>query len=137
MNPATAALLADALLALHVGVVLFVVGLLALVLVGGARGWAWVRCFYLRLIHVLLMVFVTGQAWLGRLCPLTLWEQDLRRIAGEASYEESFIAHGLSRLLYWEAPWWVFVATYTGFAMLVLLAWRWVAPQRKPAGRSS
>ena len=106
-------------------------------LVGGARGWAWVRCFYLRLIHVLLMVFVTGQAWLGRLCPLTLWEQDLRRIAGEASYEESFIAHGLSRLLYWEAPWWVFVATYTGFAMLVLLAWRWVAPQRKPAGRSS
>ena len=85
MNPATAALLADALLALHVGVVLFVVGLLALVLVGGARGWAWVRCFYLRLIHVLLMVFVTGQAWLGRLCPLTLWEQDLRRIAGEAS----------------------------------------------------
>ena len=136
MNPALAAPLADALLALHVGVVLFVVGLLALVLVGGARGWAWVRCFYLRLIHVLLMVFVTGQAWLGRLCPLTLWEQDLRRIAGEASYEESFIAHGLSRLLYWEAPWWVFVATYTGFAMLVLLAWRWVAPQRKPAGRS-
>ena len=137
MNPATAALLADALLALHVGVVLFVVGLLALVLVGGARTWAWVRCFHLRLIHVLLMVFVAGQAWLGRLCPLTLWEQDLRRIAGEASYEESFIAHGLSRLLYWEAPWWVFVATYTGFAMLVLLAWRWVAPQRKPAGRSS
>jgi len=136
MNPATAALLADALIALHVGVVLFVVGLLALVLVGGARGWAWVRCFYLRLIHVLLMVFVAGQAWLGRLCPLTLSEQDLRRIAGETSYQESFIAHGLSRLLYWEAPWWVFVATYTGFAMLVLLAWRWVAPQRKPAGRS-
>ncbi len=135
MNPTTAALLADALLALHVGVVLFVVGLLPLVLVGGARGWGWVRHFRLRLSHVLLMVFIAGQAWLGQLCPLTVWEQDLRRIAGETSHQASFIEHGLSHLLYWQAPWWVFVAAYTGFAALVLLAWRWVAPQRKQAGR--
>ena len=135
MNPTTAALLADALLALHVGVVLFVVGLLPLVLVGGARGWGWVRHFHLRLSHVLLMVFIAGQAWLGQLCPLTVWEQDLRRIAGETSHQASFIEHGLSHLLYWQAPWWVFVAAYTGFAALVLLAWRWVAPQRKQAGR--
>jgi hypothetical protein len=130
MSPALAALLADALLALHVGVVLFVVGLLPLVLVGGARSWAWVRHFRLRLIHVLLMVFIAGQAWLGQLCPLTVWEQDLRRIAGEASYRESFIEHWLSRLLYWEAPWWVFVAAYTGFAVLVGAAWWWVRPRR-------
>jgi hypothetical protein len=132
MNPALAALLADALLALHVGVVLFVVGLLPLVLVGGARGWAWVRRFGLRLTHVLLMVFIASQAWLGQLCPLTVWEQDLRRIAGEGSYRESFIEHWLSRLLYWEAPWWVFVAAYTGFAVLVGLAWWRV----RPAGAS-
>ena len=130
MNPTTAALLADALLALHLGVVLFVVGLLPLVLVGGARGWAWVRRLGLRLTHVLLMVFIAAQAWLGQLCPLTVWEQDLRRTAGEASYQESFIEHWLSRLLYWEAPWWVFVATYTGFAVLVGAAWWWVRPRR-------
>jgi polyferredoxin len=130
MNPALAAPLADALLALHVGVVLFVVGLLPLVLVGGARGWVWVRHFRLRLIHVLLMAFIAGQAWLGQLCPLTVWEQNLRRIAGEASYRESFIEHWLSRLLYWEAPWWVFVAAYTGFAVLLGVAWWWVRPRR-------
>lgn len=130
MNPALAALLADALLALHVGVVLFVVGLLPLVLLGGLRGWAWVRRFRLRLTHLLLMVFIAAQAWLGQLCPLTVWEQDLRRIAGEGSYRESFIEHWLSRLLYWEAPWWVFVAAYTGFAVLVGLAWWWVRPRR-------
>jgi len=130
MNPTLAALLADALLALHVGVVLFVVGLLPLVLVGGLRGWAWVRRFRLRLTHLLLMVFIAAQAWLGQLCPLTVWEQDLRRIAGEGSYRESFIEHWLSRLLYWEAPWWVFVAAYTGFALLVGLAWWWVRPRR-------
>ena len=130
MSPTLAALLADALLALHVGVVLFVVGMLPLVLVGGVRGWAWVRRFRLRLTHVLLMVFIAGQTWLGQLCPLTVWEQDLRRIAGEASYRESFIEHWLSRLLYWEAPWWVFVSAYTGFSLLVGAAWWWVRPRR-------
>jgi len=100
------------------------------VLLGGLRGWAWVRRFRLRLTHLLLMVFIAAQAWLGQLCPLTVWEQDLRRIAGEGSYRESFIEHWLSRLLYWEAPWWVFVAAYTGFALLVGLAWWWVRPRR-------
>ena len=76
------------------------------------------------------MAFIAGQAWLGQLCPLTVWEQDLRRTAGEASYQERFIEHWLSRLLYWEAPWWVFVAAYTGFAVLVGVAWWGVRPRR-------
>ncbi|MDO8386506.1 MAG: DUF2784 domain-containing protein [Polaromonas sp.] len=130
ISPATAALLADALLALHVGIVLFVVGLLPLVLLGGALGWRWVRHFGLRITHLGLMVFIAAQAWLGQLCPLTVWEQDLRRAAGQASYRESFIAHWLSKLLYWEAPWWVFVAAYTAFAAGVALAWWWVRPER-------
>jgi len=128
MDPDTARWLADALLALHVGVVLFVVGLLPLVLLGGALGWRWVRRFGLRASHLGLMVFIAAQAWLGQLCPLTVWEQDLRRLAGQGGYRESFIEHWLSRLLYWEAPWWVFVAAYTAFAGLVGLAWWWVRP---------
>lgn len=128
MSPTTAQWLADALLALHVGVVLFVVGLLPLVLAGGALGWRWVRHRGLRLTHLGLIVFIAAQAWLGQLCPLTVWEQDLRRIAGQGAYTQSFIEHWLSRVLYWEAPWWVFVAAYTAFAALVALAWRWVRP---------
>jgi len=62
MNHEFAGWLADVMLALHVGVVLFVVGLLPLVIVGGIRGWAWVRHFSLRLTHVLLMVFIAGLA---------------------------------------------------------------------------
>jgi hypothetical protein len=130
MNAATAALLADALLTLHVGVVLFVVLGQAMLLLGGWRRWSWVRSFRLRVAHLLLMVFIAVQAWLGQLCPLTVWEQDLRRIAGQTGYRESFIEHWLSRLLYWQAPWWVFVAVYTAFAMLVLLTWRWLPPRR-------
>ncbi len=119
-SPTTAALLADALLALHAGVVVFVVGLLPLVLVGRARGWRWVRHRGLRLAHLGLMGFIAAQTWLGQLCPLTVWEQDLRRLACQSAYGESFIEHWLSRLLYWDLPWWVFVAAYTGFAWLVV-----------------
>ena len=122
--------LADAILALHVGIVAFVVlGQLA-VLVGGWRRWAWVRDRWFRASHLLLMLFVAAQAWLGALCPLTVWEQELRAVAGEASYRESFIEHWLSRLIFFEAPWWAFVAAYTAFAALVLASWRWVPPRR-------
>jgi hypothetical protein len=128
MSPTTAQWLADALLALHLGVVLFVVGLLPMVLVGGWRGWRWVRHRRLRATHLGLMLFIAAQTWLGQLCPLTIWEQDLRRVAGQGAYTQSFIEHWLVRLLYWQAPWWVFVAAYTGFAALVGWAWWWVRP---------
>lgn len=66
-------------------------------------------------------------------CPPTVWEQDLRRLAGQGSYTHSFIEHWLSRLLYWEAPWWVFLAAYTAFALLMAVAWWWVPPKGRRA----
>lgn len=127
---ATAAFLADAILALHAAIVGFVVVGEALFMLGGVRAWRWVRRFGLRVGHAVLMLFIALQAWLGQLCPLTVWEQALRRRAGQAAYTESFIEHWLSRLIFFDAPWWVFVAGYTGFAALVLLTWWWVPPER-------
>jgi hypothetical protein len=129
MSPVAAALLADLVLVLHVGVVLFVVVGELLVLAGGWRGWAWVRIRWLRLLHLLLMLFIALQPWLGRLCPLTDWEQALRARAGEATYQGGFIAHWLGELLYVQAPWWVFVAAYSAFALLVVASW-WIVPPR-------
>ncbi|GAA5082827.1 DUF2784 domain-containing protein [Lysobacter panacisoli] len=135
MTPALAALLADAILVLHVGIVAFVIlGALAIAL-GGALRWAWVHGFRWRLAHVLLMVFIALQAWLGALCPLTVWEQALRRRAGESVYAESFIEHWLSRLIFFDAPWWAFVAAYTAFAAFVLVLWFVVPPRRRPSRR--
>lgn len=127
------ALLADALLVLHFGVVLFVVGGQLVVLIGGPLGWTLVRRFWLRLVHLALMGFIALQTWLGELCPLTVWEQALRARAGQTAYGESFIEHWLSRLLFFEAPWWVFVAAYSAFFALVVFSWwRW-PPHRKVA----
>ncbi len=127
--PAIARWLADALLALHVGIVVFVVLGTVAIVVGGWRGWGWVRNRRLRIAHLGLMVFIALQAWLGRLCPLTVWEQALRNRAGQATYSESFIQHWLSRLIFFDAPWWLFVAAYTAFFVLVASCWWWVRPR--------
>ncbi|MFC3814500.1 DUF2784 domain-containing protein [Lysobacter sp. GCM10012299] len=129
LSPHCAALLADAILVLHVGIVAFVVLGAVAVLVGGLRGWRWVRGYRWRLVHVLLMVFIAAQAWLGALCPLTIWEQALREHAGQTAYRESFIAHWLSQLIFFEAPWWAFVAAYSVFAALVVVEWVVVRPR--------
>ena len=133
MSPHVAAALADAILALHAGVVgVVVLGTLA-ILVGGPLGWRWVRSFALRGTHLALMLVIALQAWLGRLCPLTSWEQALRIRAGQDTYGGSFIQHWLSRLIFFEAPWWAFVLAYTVLAAIVLACWwRW-PPLRRSA----
>ena len=128
-------LAADALLALHVVFVLFVVVGLALILAGAWRGWGWVRNPWFRVAHLAAIGIVVLQAWLGRICPLTIWEMALRERAGDATYTGSFIAHWLQSLLYYEAPLWVFGIAYTAFGALVLASWAWVRP-RSFRGRS-
>ena len=130
LSPGSAAVLANTILVLHVAVVAFVVLGEALILIGARRGWDWVRKRALRVAHLALMVFIALQSWLGALCPLTQWEQALRRRAGHDSYAGSFIEHWLSRLIFFEAPWSLFVAAYTAFALLVLVTWRLVPPRR-------
>lgn len=131
LTPRAAAVLADAVLVLHVGIVAFVVFGLVAVGLGALRGWAWVHGFRWRAAHVALMVFVALQAWLGAICPLTIWEQALRRHAGQQAYGGSFVEYWLARLIFFDAPPWVFVVAYTAFATLVLVAWRCVPPRRR------
>ncbi len=120
---------ADALLALHVAFVLFVVVGLALILAGAWRGWGWVRNPWFRVAHLAAIGIVVLQAWLGRICPLTIWEMALRERAGDATYTGAFIAHWLQVLLYYEAPLWVFGIAYTAFGALVVASWAWVRPR--------
>lgn len=121
---------ADAILVAHALIVCFVLGGQLGILLGGWRGWPWIRNLWFRLAHLATIAVVVLQAWLGRLCPLTVWERDLRRAAGQAFYEQSFIEHWVGRVLYLNLPWWVFVAAYTAFAALVAWTW-WRWPPRR------
>ncbi len=129
-SPPISSLLADLVLIVHVGIVAFVVLGQLLFVVGGLATWAWVRKMWIRLTHLALMAFVLVQSWVGATCPLTIWEQTLRRQAGQAGYAESFIEHWLARLIFFNAPLWVFVLTYTLFGALVVLTFWWIPPRR-------
>ncbi len=122
-------LLADSVLVLHFGVVAFIVGGLVMVLAGNLLLWRWVNRRGFRLAHLAAIGFVIAQSWLGQLCPLTTLESWLRVQAGATAYEKSFIEHWFQKLIYYEAPYWVFAAVYSVFGLLVLLAWWRFPPQ--------
>lgn len=119
--------LADLVLALHLAVVVFVIAGLALVVAGNLRGWHWVNDLWFRLAHLLAIATVVAQAWLGLVCPLTTLEMWLRAEAGEPGYSGGFIAHWMQRLLYYQAPEWVFVLVYSLFGLAVAASW-WFFP---------
>jgi len=122
--------LADLVLLLHFGVVLFVVLGLPAVVVGNKVGWSWVNARGWRLAHLVAIGVVVLQAWLGQYCPLTILEATLRDKAGQSAYTVSFIEYWVQRLLYFEAPLWAFAIVYTGFGALVVWAW-WRYPPRR------
>jgi hypothetical protein len=120
---------ADTVLTLHVGIVVFVIGGLLLIVVGNLRSWRWVNGIAFRLAHLAAIGVVAAEAWLGVTCPLTTLEMWLRTKARIATYEGSFLEHWLRRLLYYDAPAWVFTLGYSLFALAVVAAW-WRFPPR-------
>ena len=130
-------LLADVLLVTHVLFAGFVVFSLILIFAGWFLSWMWVRNPWFRIIHLLGIGVVVLQSWFGVICPLTIWEMDLRSKAGEIVYEGSFVRHWLNELLYYQAPPWVFVVCYTAFGGLVLASWVLVRPRAFSSGSQS
>jgi hypothetical protein len=125
------ALAADIILVLHTLFVAFVVFGLVTIYAGYWLSWAWVRNYWFRVLHLGGIALVVLESWVGVICPLTILEMELRERAGANTYSESFIQHWLQTILYYEAPGWVFMASYTAFAALVLASWFIVRPRRR------
>jgi hypothetical protein len=123
-------ILADAILLLHALFALFVVCGQVLITLGAYRGWVWIRNRCFRICHLLAIAIVVLQSWASVICPLTILEGRLRAQAGQQHYEATFVQFWLERLLYYEAPMWVFVAVYTLFGLIVALTWFRFPPQK-------
>ena len=122
-------LAADIILVVHFAFVLFVVGGLALIWIGYAAGWQWVRHVWFRVAHLAAIVFVAGEALLDVACPLTIWEDALRSTTGSAA-GESFIARWVHRLMFYAAPEWMFTLLYVAFALMVAATFWFIPPRR-------
>jgi MFS superfamily sulfate permease-like transporter len=128
-------LLADGLLVLHFAYAGFVVLALPVILIGVARGWQWVRNFWFRVVHFLMIAVVVAESLVGVFCPLTRWENQLRAAAGQEGYAGAFITAWVGRLLYYDFPEWVLTTCYCLFGGAVLLTLI-LAPPRRPWGKT-
>jgi hypothetical protein len=86
----TPRLIADVLVTLHLAFIVFAVGGGLLVL--WRRWWA--------ALHLPAAGWAAWTEFTGTICPLTPWEQALRRQAGEAGYAGGFVEHYLLPLVY-------------------------------------
>jgi hypothetical protein len=120
MSSGAALVLAEFVLAFHIGIILFnLFGMIAIP-IGGWRGWRFVRVRWWRLLHVAALAIVALQALLGRACFLTLWQDALTREGGGRPLIMSLV----DRLIFWPLPMAFFAALYVlVFLYVVLLLW--------------
>ena len=122
-------MLADLLLVFHFSIAAFIVLGLILVWIGAFARLTWVRNPWFRYLHLAAIGYVAAEALLGYACPLTIWEDLLRG----GARPESFVGRWVYRLLYYNAPEWVFTTLYAVWAAATLVTFRLVPPRRKAA----
>jgi cytochrome c biogenesis protein CcdA len=118
-------MLADAVLAVHVAIVIFITVGLPLIWIGAALRLRWVKIRWLRALHLGAIGFVALESLAGIACPLTVWEALLRH----RQPPQGLIQQWIERALYYDLPAWVFTLAYRAFALAVALTW-WIVPPR-------
>lgn len=124
-------LLSDLVVAIHLGYAAFVLVGLVLILLGAALGWRWIRQPAFRWVHLGCIALVAIEAVVGQICPLTLLENWLLIVSGQAGYGRSFIGHLLYELLYYDLAPWIFTVAYVGLALITALTLVLVPPTRR------
>ncbi len=124
--------LADLIVVIHFCYVTFTVGGEIIIILGAALTWRWVRNAPFRIAHLAAVVVVAGEALLGASCPLTVWEYQLRGLAGQrVETQISFVARLVRSIIFYDFPVWVFLVLYVGFALVVILTFILVAPRKR------
>ncbi len=125
-----ARMLADLIVVTHAAYVSFVVFGLVAILVGAHLGWSWVRNFWFRVIHLTAIGIVLAEALAGIPCPLTVWEKQLRKIAGQTAYTGDFLGYWAHQFIFYRLDPRVFTAGYIAFGLAVVAAFVLVPPRR-------
>lgn len=122
---------ADIVLVAHAAFIAFVVGGQLLIVAGWLGGWDWPRHLPFRVLHLGAITVVVLESWCGITCPLTWLEFTLRPEGAGLAGQDGFIAYWLHRLLFYDAPSWVFTAVYTAFGATVVAAFVFYPPRRR------
>jgi uncharacterized membrane protein len=133
MSPSTAHVLADTVLVLHAGVVIFNIFWMIAVPVGAWLGWRFVRTFGWRIAHIASLAVVAIQPLLGRYCFLTLAQEalDAQAVAGGGAPAPNLIERVATVIVFWPLPPWIFVYLYVAAFLWTAALWWLVPPLRK------
>lgn len=132
MPPIFYALMADALAAFHLGYVLFVVVGQIIITTGWILKLQKPRNPVFRTLHLTAILVVVLESLAGFLCPLTSWEYDLRRLAGqEFESDITFMGRVFHAILFYDFPPLFFTVLYTSFALLVIISFLCYPPRFK------
>lgn len=113
--------LADAVVLLHVLYVAYVVLGQAVIVAAGTFRTHWGRNPWFRWSHLLAILIVAMEELAGWRCPLTVWEEQLRRLAGQQFHGETFMAWLSHQLIFakrWQPE--TFTAVHVAFAAIVV-----------------
>ncbi len=124
------ALFADFIVIMHLFYVLFAVGGEAIILLGAIVNWRRIRNPLFRISHLVAVGLVALEAATGVSCPLTMWEYDLRRLAGQTvEIQLSFVARLVRLIVFYDFPPWVFTVVHISFGLLVILTYVLIPPR--------
>jgi len=123
---------ADLIVSIHFVIVVFNVGGLFVIILGGFLRWRFIRNFWFRAIHLAMILIVVFEALFGISCPLTDLEYDLRIAAGQYNASgESFVARLIHLIIFYDFPQIVFTIVYCVFGLAVIASW-WFFPPIYP-----
>ncbi len=118
--------LADLILMLHFFIVIFITLQFFTVPVAYKLNWKWQKNRVLRIIHLIMIFFVTTEAVIGITCPLTIIENKLRNIY---SYN-TFLENWISKIMFWNLPSYTFMILYILCLFWTLLMWKIFPPNK-------
>ena len=123
-------LIADLIVGIHFVYVTVVVSGLLVIILGGIFHWSFIRNFWFRAIHLVMILIVVAEALFGITCPLTDLEYELRIAAGQQNATDMpFISRLVHQLIFYDFPPVVFTIAYCLFGFFVLLSWRLFPPK--------
>ena len=131
MTQGALTVVADLTLIAHAAFIVFVVAGQGLILAGWMLSWRWPRNPTFRVVHAGAIALVVLESWLGVICPLTWLEFRLRAIAGSPVQADSFVGYWLQRLIFHDAPTWLFTLVYTAFGAVVAATLVFYPPKRR------
>ena len=119
-------LIADFILVIHFLIVGYVTAGILLIPIAYKMNWKTFKIKKLRVLHLLLIFFVTFESVFGFTCPLTSIENYLRN----ALNKHSFISYWLQKIIFWDLPNFYFLILYCACLTLTICWWKFFPPQK-------